>query len=201
MDEIDQYCSNLLKSFDHNFYLTSLFIQKEYRSSVWALGAFNVELSLINSNQLSISRLKHKFWIDSIKGILENKPIKHPVAQALARANSRQNISQLWLKRLILEREKELTFNFGNLEELESYSESTNSTLLYLILQSIRIQSVKVDHAASHLGKAMGIITALRATPHLSKEKTHLPLDLLCKYNLSTLDLSHRNTKLVYYYN
>ena len=198
---MQDYCSNLLRRHDHNFYLSSLFIPKEFRSSVWALGAFNAELSLINSRDLKIAKLKHQFWIDALPGILENKPIKHPVAQALALANSKRPISQLFLKRLITAREKQLTWNFSNLEDLESYSESTNSTLFYLILSSLGIQSLQVDHAVSHLGKTMGIITALRATPILLKDcKCNLPLDLFAKYQLSTQELyrfyNQRNSKL-----
>lgn len=35
------------------------------------------------------------------------------------------------------------------------------------------------DHAASHIGKAQGIVTCLRATPyHSSRRKVYLPMDI-----------------------
>ncbi len=42
------------------------------------------------------------------------------------------------------------------------------------------VRDVNADHAASHIGKAFGIVTLLRATPHhASKGKVLLPNDVL----------------------
>lgn len=41
------------------------------------------------------------------------------------------------------------------------------------------VKNVQADHAASHVGKAQGIITCLRATPyHSSRRKVYLPMDI-----------------------
>lgn len=59
---------------------------------------------------------------------------------------------------------------------------------LYYLLTGIK--DVQADHAASHLGKAIGVATALRSTPfHGSKGKVYLPNDILIKHGVSHEDI------------
>ena len=38
------------------------------------------------------------------------------------------------------------------------------------------------DHAASHIGRCLGLVTVIRATPyHANRSKVYLPLELLLK--------------------
>lgn len=49
------------------------------------------------------------------------------------------------------------------------------------------MKDVHADHAASHIGKAQGIVTCLRATPyHSSRRKVYLPMDLCMLVSLKT---------------
>jgi hypothetical protein len=48
-----------------------------------------------------------------------------------------------------------------------------------LISKILGIKDLHADHAASHIGKAQGIVTCLRATPyHGSRRKVFLPMDI-----------------------
>lgn len=104
---------------------------------------------------------------------------------------------------------------YRNLQELEAYSENTQSSLIYLLLECLGeksqsshlvpseepsehrdgvcgqkphetgmiylsgVKDVHADHAASHIGKAQGIATCLRATPyHSGRRKVYLPMDV-----------------------
>lgn len=68
--------------------------------------------------------------------------------------------------RVIDAREKYLDNRpFVSLADLESYAENTYSTLLYLTLQSLPASSITLDHLASHIGKAGGIVAVLRGLP------------------------------------
>lgn len=52
------------------------------------------------------------------------------------------------------------------------------------------VKNVHADHAASHIGKAQGIVTCLRATPyHSSRRKVYLPMDIcmLVSWTLSLI--------------
>ena len=88
-----------------------------------------------------------------------------------------------WFTRLIDQREKDLLDDtIRTVEDLETYTENTSSLLQYLSLESLGVKNTNADHAASHIGKAVGICTLLRGTPyHASKRRCYLPLDLLSK--------------------
>lgn len=50
------------------------------------------------------------------------------------------------------------------------------------------VQNVHADHAASHIGRSLGLVTVLRATPfHASKSCIYLPLELLLKVCIVTI--------------
>jgi NADH dehydrogenase [ubiquinone] 1 alpha subcomplex assembly factor 6 len=67
-------------------------------------------------------------------------------------------------------------------KDLESYGENTASCLLYLHLNSLGVKDLQADHAASHIGKAIGIVTILRGFPYLvSKRRMLLPSEITSK--------------------
>ncbi|XP_037749461.1 NADH dehydrogenase (ubiquinone) complex I, assembly factor 6-like [Chelonia mydas] len=53
---------------------------------------------------------------------------------------------------------------------------------------------IHADHAASHIGKAQGIVTCLRATPYHSKrQKVFLPMDICMLHGVSQEDFIRAN--------
>jgi NADH dehydrogenase [ubiquinone] 1 alpha subcomplex assembly factor 6 len=63
------------------------------------------------------------------------------------------------------------------------YGETTQATLLYLLLEAAGVRSVAADHAASHLGKAIAIALQLRAVPfNASQKRVLLPSVLTAHY-------------------
>jgi NADH dehydrogenase [ubiquinone] 1 alpha subcomplex assembly factor 6 len=84
---------------------------------------------------------------------------------------------------------------------MEKYAEETASSLLYLSLECLGSKDVNFDHAASHLGKAVGICTFLKGTAyHIKKRTIYLPLSLLAKvWNIkwkSTIRINEKLTKI-----
>lgn len=68
---------------------------------------------------------------------------------------------------------------------LESYAEGTLSTLNYLCLEAAGVRDQQADHAASHLGKAVGIVTVLRGTVHHARRrKSYLPVAHCAKHKV-----------------
>lgn len=67
---------------------------------------------------------------------------------------------------MINARERTLTNDpYPNIAAIESYAESTYSTLLYLTLSALPMASMTADHLASHIGKAAGIAAVLKGLP------------------------------------
>lgn len=118
-----------------------------------------------------------QFWRDTVTKALAGSPPKEPVAILLAKAaedlynrtDGKARLSKNWFLRVINTREQYLNNPpYPNLAALESYAESTYSTLLYLTLSSLPLASVTADHLASHIGKASGIAAVLRGLPLLA---------------------------------
>lgn len=74
-----------------------------------------------------------------------------------------------------------------NVESLEKYCDYTVSSLYYLLLEAKGITNMNADHAASHFGKAHGLITLIRSIPYNARKRVMiLPQDILLKNNLSS---------------
>ncbi|CAI9624029.1 unnamed protein product [Staurois parvus] len=109
----------------------------------------------------------------------------------LSHAVQRHKLTKRWLTRIIDDREKNLDDRaYRNIKELETYAENTQSSLLYLTLETLDIKDVHADHAASHVGKAQGIVTCLRAVPfHSSRRQVFLPVDICILEDSPSFDL------------
>uniref|UniRef100_A0A8C6T6P5 NADH:ubiquinone oxidoreductase complex assembly factor 6 n=1 Tax=Neogobius melanostomus TaxID=47308 RepID=A0A8C6T6P5_9GOBI len=128
-------------------------------------------------SQKTIGLMRMQFWKTAIEEIFCDEPPNQPVSSELWRAVRKHYLTKRWLQRIVTDRVR-------NLQELESYSENTQSSLLYLLLETLK--DVHVDHAASHIGKAQGIVTCLRATPHHSRRRrVYLPMDICIKHGAS----------------
>ncbi|KAM7382861.1 hypothetical protein PAMP_002559 [Pampus punctatissimus] len=185
----EKFCLDLVRSRDYEGFVSSLLLPEEARRSSLALRAFNVELAQAvvsqtfvflcvffhkvkdSVSQKSIGLMRMQFWKTAIEEIYKDEPPKQPVS------------SELW-------REKDLDDRaYRNLQELETYSENTQSSLIYLLLECLGVKNVHADHAASHIGKAQGIVTCLRATPyHSSRRKVYLPMDICMLHGASQED-------------
>ncbi|PYH93697.1 hypothetical protein BO71DRAFT_484399 [Aspergillus ellipticus CBS 707.79] len=171
-----KYCSNLLLKYDRPSYTLSTFIPRNAQTFYIALRALNVSLSMIpdTTSSHTIGLMRLQFWRDTVAKTLAGSPPKEPIAILLAsaisgldaRTQGRARISKGWLNRMINAREQTLTNDpYTDIAALESYAESTYSTLLYLTLSALPMTSVTADHVASHIGKAAGIAAVLRGLP------------------------------------
>jgi NADH dehydrogenase [ubiquinone] 1 alpha subcomplex assembly factor 6 len=94
-------------------------------------------------------------------------------------------------KKIMLLQEKDLRVTQPRtLADIESYAENTMSSLFYLTLESVGVRDFTADHAASHLGKATGLITLIRAIPFQAKERQlYIPIELCAKHNIRAEDI------------
>ncbi|XP_050564887.1 NADH dehydrogenase (ubiquinone) complex I, assembly factor 6 isoform X3 [Cygnus atratus] len=140
--------------------------------------------------QKTTGLMRMQFWRKAVEDIYCDNPPHQPVAVALWRAVKRHNLTKMWFTKIIDEREKNLDDRaYSNIQELETYAENTQSALLYLTLEMLGVRDIHADHAASHIGKAQGIVTCLRATPyHGARQKVFLPMDICMLHGVSQED-------------
>ncbi|CAI9775538.1 unnamed protein product [Fraxinus pennsylvanica] len=175
------YCVQQVRNYDYHHYLCLLELPPNMRKAAFALRAFNVEtaraMDVASDPKIGLMRLL--WWKEAIDKIFSNKLIEHPVTRALASVISEHKVSKNWLKRSVEARindaNREVTDIPETLEVLERYAEDTASTILYSTLQSGGIRSTVADHAASHIGKASGLLLLLKSLPYHASKNRHFP--------------------------
>ena len=145
-----------------------------------ALRALNLELvrlpELVSNPTIGLMRMK--FWQESLDKTFDGAPPREPVCLLLHKAlrdleeragSSTKKSIRFWVSRLVRTREKHMDNRpFASLASLEDYAENTYSTLMYSTLAAMPLRSMHVDHLASHIGKACGIVAVLRGIPVLA---------------------------------
>ncbi|KAK4582574.1 hypothetical protein RGQ29_025679 [Quercus rubra] len=187
------HCVQQVRSYDYHHYLCLLELPPSMRKAAFALRAFNVEtaraMDVASDPRVGLMRLV--WWQEAIDKIYAKKLIEHPTAQALSSVISENQISKGWLKRSIEARindaRREVTDIPESIEELEKYAEDTLSTILYMTLQGGGIRSTAADHAASHIGKASGLLLLLKSLPYHASRNQHfsyIPVKVASKHGL-----------------
>jgi len=188
------YCRALVQKHDYESYLTSYFYPRALQPAYFAIRAFNVELAMVKEqvSNTAIGRMRMQFWRDSIKSIYEDRPPQHPIALALHQATKVAPLSAYHFKRIIDARDADLENpTHISLTSLRAYSESTSSTINYLLLSLLSINNDTSSHAASHLGLASTLTTLLRALPfHASRHSNIvIPSEITAKHGVTHEDV------------
>ncbi|XP_076903916.1 uncharacterized protein LOC143559133 [Bidens hawaiensis] len=187
------HCVQQVRTYDYHHYLCLLELPASIRRAGFALRAFNVETSraMDVASDPKIGLMRLLWWQDAIDKIFKNKVIEHPTAQALASVISEQKVSKIWLKRSVEARindaQRGVDDVYQTVEELEKYAEDTSSTILYTTLQAGGITSTAADHAASHIGKASGLLLLIKSLPyhaHRSHQFSYIPVKVAEKHGL-----------------
>lgn len=173
------YCVQQVRKFDYHNYLCLLELPPSMRKAAFALHAFNVETSramdVTSDPRIGLMRLL--WWQDVLDKIYAGNLIEHPAAQALTSVITEHKITKGWLKRSVEARINDARRDANDvpktITELEKYAEDTVSTILYMILQAGGIQSTAADHAASHIGKASGLLLLIRSLPYHASHNRH----------------------------
>ncbi|RZC42526.1 NADH dehydrogenase (ubiquinone) complex I, assembly factor 6, partial [Asbolus verrucosus] len=181
---------------DYENFISSILLKQTARSCAFAVRSFNVEIARIAEqvSQKSIGLMRMQFWDDTLDKCFMNdfkKVPQNPVAIELFNAVKTCKLTKRYLKNLIISRKENLNSNgFHNLEDMEKYCELSVSSVYYLILEGSKIKNLDADHAASHLGKAQGIVQQLRNIPHTQKLNfIPVPQAILTKNNVNHEEL------------
>ncbi|KAE8444907.1 hypothetical protein EG329_014155 [Mollisiaceae sp. DMI_Dod_QoI] len=174
------YCSGLLQKYDSPSYTLQTFVPPSARDAYLCIRALNIELARIPDliSNPTVGALRMQFWRDNLTRTFANTPPKEPVAillhSALTSLQSRHpgistSVMKGWFMKIINAREQYMDNRpYTSIDTLETYSENTYSTLMYLTLAALPLHSMATDHVASHIGKATGIAAVLRGLPLLA---------------------------------
>lgn len=170
----------LYRTSDYDSHLLRRFLPPPVQDTYAALRTLNLELvrlpELVSNPTIGVMRMK--FWQESLDKTFADQPPREPICILLHHAlrdleeragtATKQSI-KFWVSRLRKTREKHMDNRpFTSLASLEDYAENTYSTMMYATLASVPLRSMHVDHLASHIGKACGIVAVLRGIPVLA---------------------------------
>ncbi|KAK5994425.1 NADH dehydrogenase (ubiquinone) complex I [Cladobotryum mycophilum] len=175
-----RYCLAQLQKSDYDAHLIRRFVPPPVQDTYAALRTLNLELvrlpEMVSNPTIGIMRMK--FWQESIEHTFAGRPPREPICILLykglqeleERAGSATKKSiKFWISRLVRTRERHMDNRpFASLASLEDYAENTYSTMMYATLASMPLRSMHIDHLASHIGKACGIVAVLRGVPILA---------------------------------
>lgn len=76
----------MVRSNDRARYLTTLYAPAGARAKLWALHAFNIELSRVREqvSEAMLGEIRLAWWREAVDGIYAGQPRKHPVVEAMA---------------------------------------------------------------------------------------------------------------------
>lgn len=186
------YCGEMVRKYDPDRFLLTLFVPAERREALWALYAFNHEIAktreVVTETQLGLIRLQ--WWRDAIAGIYGQEQVpEHQVLIPLAEAIREHRLPRESFDNLVYAREFDLEDRLpASLEGMEKYAEFTSAPLLSLAMAVLggKPPEDEVQKAAA----VYAMTGLLRAVPaHLRQRRCYLPEDLIQAQGMTVYDL------------
>lgn len=193
------YCGELVRGNDPDRFLISLFVPHTVREDIWALLAFNHEISKTREvvSDSALGHIRLQWWRDAIKGIYEeDSTLEHEVIKPLYKAIKQHHLPREWFDRLIYAREFDLeNVAPANIDGFLNYADFTSTPLMQLITKIEGAGGQDAD-IIKIVGIQYTVVGLLRSTPHLARQgRWMLPQDLSNAYALSLDTLFEDNMK------
>ena len=192
MDRPDpSYVADQVRRFDHDRFLTTLFVPARRREAVLALFAFNLELArareLVREPMMGLMRLQ--WWRDAVESIYAGTPRRHEIIEPLAAAVCDHRLERRLLDRLIDAREADMNPPPpADLAALADYAAATSGTLVRLVMAVLAAGNdvpPGAGAAAEAIGSAWALTGLVRAVPfHARAQRLYLPQTVIDRTGL-----------------
>ncbi|WP_428030343.1 phytoene/squalene synthase family protein [Ancylobacter sp.] len=188
-----EYCAALVRDLDRDRYVADLFAPAERRGALFALHAFNVEVSRVREAITSpmAGEVRLQWWQEALDGGARGDVRANPVAAALLDTIDAHRLPRASLTALLDARIFDLYDDpMPTVNDLEGYAGETSSALIRLATLVLSPQAGAASaEAAGHAGVAYAVTGLLRAFPvHARRGQCYVPLDLLKAHGLTRED-------------
>jgi 15-cis-phytoene synthase len=191
MQDAFAYCADLVRTFDRDRFVATLFAPAERRGALHALYAFNAEVARVRdaAHTALPGEIRLQWWSDVVNQQRDDEAQANPVAAALIATIGRHGLDREKLADLIEARRFDLYDDpMASVADLEAYARRTSSVLLSLAVRVIA--GMSADAVADPAGIALGITGILRAFPlHGARGQLYVPTELLDRHNVSQHDV------------
>jgi phytoene synthase len=182
------FAAQEVRRFDRDRFVTALLAPVERREALFGLYAFNQEIARVRElvTEPMLGQIRLQWWRDTLDQLFRGVAVAHPVAEALAEAVNRHDLSRSPFDRLIDSRMADLEdAPPETLAALEDYAEGTSSTINALVMEVLDVHDEPSFRASRHLGIAWALTGLLRAVPfHASARRLYLPADLMAEHGV-----------------
>jgi phytoene synthase len=186
MDDAFAYCADLVRSADKDRYLASLFALAQRREALFALYAFDIEVSRVRdlAREPMPGEIRLQWWTDVLSAERSGEAAAaHPVAEALLVTVDRHALPvEALLAHIDAHRFDLYDEPMGTMADLEDYALKASSSVTAL---AMRILSDEPDFGeiARSAGMAFALTRLLYAFPvHAARQQFFVPADLLARH-------------------
>jgi phytoene synthase len=188
------YCEQLVREFDRDRWLASLFAPAAHRSALLALYAFNCEIARIRDlvSEPLPGEVRLQWWRDLMDGHARGNAGGNPVAAALIDVIERHHLPRAALTALIDAHAHDLYDDLlPTVTDLEGYCGETSSAL-FRLASLVLAEGGDAGSAdlAGHAGVAYGIADLMKRTArHAAGGQIFVPKEILDRHGSARDDM------------
>jgi phytoene synthase len=195
MQDAFAHCEALVRAADKDRFLATLFAPAEHRRGLFALYAFNIEVSRVREavREPLSGEIRLQWWSEVLAGEGRGEVAANPVAAALTATMARYALPRERLAALLEARRFDLYDEpMATLAALDGYAEGTASNLIALAAQILNGgRDAGIGALAHHAGCAYAIAGLLRAFPaHAARKQLYVPVELLERHGARRTDVA-----------
>jgi 15-cis-phytoene synthase len=189
------HCEALLRAADRDRFLATLFAPAEHRDALFALYAFNVEITRVRevAREPLAGEIRLQWWSDVLGGAGSGEVAAYPEAAALLASMARYHLPAERFEALIAARRFDLYDEpMATLADLEAYADGASSGLIALAAQVLLAGAEpNIGALCHHAGVAHAIAGLLKAFPvHAARGQLFVPLEVLERHGAGRQDVA-----------
>jgi 15-cis-phytoene synthase len=189
------HCEALLRAADRDRFLATLFAPAEHRDALFALYAFNVEITRVRevAREPLAGEIRLQWWSDVLGGAGRGDVAAYPEAAALLESMARYHLPAGRFEALIAARRFDLYDEpMATLADLEAYADGASSGLIALAAQVLLLGGEPdIGALCHHAGVAHAIAGLLKAFPvHAARGQLYVPIEVLERHGAGRHDVA-----------
>ncbi|MEP3277007.1 MAG: phytoene/squalene synthase family protein [Stappiaceae bacterium] len=182
------HCQELVRNHDKDRFLTGLFADENDRAGLFALYAFNLEVSRIREKVSDAlpGEVRLQWWRDALSGTEHGSVSDHPVAHAFVRTIEKYDLPETAIANLLEARCFDLYDDpMPDMNTLEGYLGETGSIIFQLASMILtHTRAATLADTCGHAGVSYAMVNLLRALPwHSRRNQLYIPADVLSRNN------------------
>lgn len=183
-----EHCAALVREADRDRYLATLFAPAEHRAALFALYAFNVEISRVRelAREPMPGEIRLQWWREALSGERAGEAAAHPVAAALRETLARYGLTGDRPVALIDAHVFDLYDEpMATATDLEIYAIKTQSALFAMAAEILGGRGAETELLALDAGIAYGVMRVLENfARHTARQQLFVPMDVLKRHGI-----------------